>query len=58
MRRQALDRERAGDTDAGVVDVGLVVEIFDIGARGDRGVDLFLAGDARFPPFGVRPPSA
>ena len=54
MRRQALDRERPGDADAGVVGVGLVVEIFDIGARGDRGVDLALAGDARLPPFGVR----
>ena len=54
MRRQALDRERPGDADAGIVDVGLVVEIFDIGARGDAGVDLLLAGDARFPPFGVR----
>ena len=35
MGRQALDRERAGDADAGIVDVGLVVEIFDVGAGGD-----------------------
>ena len=53
VRRQALDGERAGDADAGIVVIGLVVEIFDVGARGDGGVDLLLPGDARLPPFGV-----
>ena len=55
MRRQAFDRERPGDTHASVIDVGLVVEIFDIGTGGDRGVDLLLAGDASFPPLTVNP---
>ena len=54
MRRQALDRKRPGDADAGIVGVRLVVEIFDIGTRGDAGVDLALTGDPRLPPFGVR----
>ena len=54
VRRQTLDRERPGDTDTGVVEIGLVVEIFDIGPRGDRGIDLPLASDTRLPPFGVR----
>ena len=54
MGRQALDRERAGDADRGHCRLGLVVEIFDFGAGGDRGVDLLLAGDAGLPPFGVK----
>ena len=54
MRRQALDREGTGDADAGIVGVRLVVEIFDIGTRGDAGVDLALPGDPRLPPLGVR----
>ena len=53
MGRQALDGERSGDADASVVDVRLVVEIFDIRARGDAGVDFLLPGDARFPPSGM-----
>ena len=36
-----------------VVDIGLIVEIFDIRARGDAGVDFLLPGDARFPPSGM-----
>ncbi len=35
MRRQALDRERPGDADAGFVVIGPVVEQFDIGGLGD-----------------------
>ena len=54
VRRQALDREGAGDADARVVDIGLVVEIFVVRLGGDGGVDGLLAGDARLPPFGVR----
>ena len=38
MGAQALDREGTCNTDAGVGGVRLVVEIFDIGARGDAGV--------------------
>ena len=49
VRRQALDRERAGDADARIVHVGRVVEIFDVGARGDRGVDLASAGRCALP---------
>ena len=50
MRREAFDRERPGDADAVIVEIGLVVEIFEFGLGGDRGVDLLLAGDARLPP--------
>ena len=53
VRRQAFDRERPGDADAAVVLVGPVVEVFDVGGLGDRGVDLLLPRDARFPPCGV-----
>jgi len=52
MRRKALDRERSGDAGASIVDVGLVVEIFNLGA----GVDFLLPGDAHFPRFHVRSP--
>ena len=52
MRRQALDGEGAGDADAFAVLVGLVVEVFELGAGGDRGVDLLLAGDAGLPEGG------
>ena len=40
MRREALDRERAGDADALVVLVGLVEEHLGVGVAGDGGVDL------------------
>lgn len=53
MRRQALNCKRASDADAGVVRVGAVVEVFDVGGLGDRGVDLLLAGGARIPPSRV-----
>ena len=53
VRRQALDRERAGDADARIVGVGLVVEIFELGLGRDRGVDLLLPRDPRLPPLGV-----
>ena len=49
VRRQALDRERAGDAHARLVLVGAVVEKLDIGVLGDRLVDLLLAGDAAAP---------
>jgi hypothetical protein len=55
MRRQALDRERAGDTDARIVGIRLVVEILELGLGVDRGVDLLLARDPRGPPFGMKP---
>ena len=54
VRRQALDREGAGDADARVVDIGLVVEIFVVRLGGDGGVDCRLPGDAGLPPFGMR----
>src|SRR3569623_2336705 len=54
MRRQALHSEGTSDADTGIVSVWLVVEIFDIGARSDGVVDLFLAREARAPPFFVR----
>ena len=53
MRRQALDGERPGDTDAGTVFVGAVVEVFDVGLAGDGGVDAPLPLDAGLPPGGV-----
>ena len=49
VRRQGLDGEGAGDADAFFVLVGLVVEGLELGAGGDRGVDLALAGDAGLP---------
>ena len=54
VRRQALHREGAGDADARVVGIGLVVEIFVVRLGGDGGVDLLLPGDARLPPLGMR----
>jgi len=54
MRRQALDRERAGDADAGVVGIGLVVEILELGLGADRRVDLLPPRDPRRPPLGVQ----
>jgi PEP-CTERM motif len=53
MGAQALDGERAGDADAIGVDIGLVVEIFDLGLGRDRGVDLLLSRNACVPPFQV-----
>ena len=47
MRGQALHREGAGDADARVVGIGLVVEIFVVRLAGDGGVDLPLPGDVR-----------
>ena len=55
MRRQAFDREGAGHTHLALVLIGAVVEQFDIGGAGDRGVDLFLPGNAAFPPVGMQP---
>jgi hypothetical protein len=54
MRRQALDRERAGDADARIIAVGLVVEIFELGLGRDRGVDLLLPCNACRPPVAVK----
>ena len=51
--RQALDGEGPGDADLGIVGIGLVVEIFELGLGGDGGIDLLLAGDAAFPPVAV-----
>lgn len=53
MRGEAFDGEGAGDAHLAVVDIGLVVEEFEIGLGGDGGVDLLLAGDAGFPPLGM-----
>jgi hypothetical protein len=53
VRREALDRERTGDADRGLVFVGLVVEELVVGLRRDRGVDLLLACDPLLPPLGV-----
>jgi hypothetical protein len=49
VRRQALDRERPGDTDLAPVLVRLVIEQFDIGGPCDRLVDLLLPGDVAAP---------
>ena len=54
VRRQALDRVRPGDANAGIIGVGLVVEIFRRSAGRDTDIDLALTGDAGFPPFYVR----
>ena len=54
VRRDALHREGAGDANLPPVLVGLVVEVLEIRLRGDGGVDLLLAGDAGFPPLGVK----
>ena len=54
VRAEALDGERTGDADLLLVLVGLVVEVFELGLGGDRGVDLLLPGDARLPPVGVQ----
>jgi hypothetical protein len=54
MRRETLDRERACDPDAGIVGVGLVVQVFELGLGSDRGVDLLLTIYPRFPPLGVQ----
>ena len=54
VRRQAFDREGAGDADARGVGIGLVVEILVVCLGGDGGVDGLLTGDARLPPLGVR----
>ena len=50
MRRQALDGERPGDADAGLVLIGLVEEIFVIRLGRDGSVHLLLPGDACLPP--------
>jgi hypothetical protein len=47
---QALDSERAGDSDPLVFLVGLVVQHFRVGAAGDRGVDFPLPLLASVPP--------
>ena len=52
--RAALHRERAGDPDGFPVFVGPVVEVLEVGLRGDRRVDLLLARDPRVPPLGVQ----
>ena len=44
MGRQRLDRERTGDPDLRPVLVGLVVQVLEIGLRGDRLVNLPSAG--------------
>ena len=54
VRREALHRERPGDAHPGIVHVGPVVEVLDIGRLGDRGVDPPLPLDARLPPGGVQ----
>ena len=54
MRAEALDGERAGDAHLPLVLVRLVVEVLELGLRGDRRVDLLLARDARLPPLGVQ----
>jgi hypothetical protein len=54
VRRQAFDRERAGDPDAAGVVEAAVVEQFDIGGLRDRVVDLALSRDARPPASGMR----
>jgi hypothetical protein len=56
VRRQALDRERAGHSDLPWVGIRLVVEVFLVGIAGDRGVDLALARDAGLPPTCVEAP--
>ena len=50
VRRQALNRKRAGDTGLPVVFVGLVIEVLVVGVGRDGSVDLLLPGDALFPP--------
>ena len=54
MGEEAFDGERAGHADDFVVLVGFVVEVLEFGLGGDRRVNFFLPGDARFPPFGVQ----
>jgi hypothetical protein len=49
VRREALHRERAGDADALVVFVGLIVEQFGVGAANDGLVNFLLAFAAQSP---------
>jgi len=53
VRREAFDGEGTRHADAGVVGVGFVVEIFEVGLGRDGDVDFFLPGDSRLPPVGV-----
>ena len=55
VRRQAFHREGTGDAHLGIINIGPVVEEFDIGRARDRGVDLLLPRDARLPPSGMQP---
>ena len=48
--RNALDGEWACHADLSVVDIRLVVQVLELGFRGNRGVDLFLSGDSGLPP--------
>jgi hypothetical protein len=57
VRREALDGERASDSDLLVVLVRLVIEELEFGLGGDRRIDLCLAADTGFPPVGVNLPS-
>ena len=54
MRTQTFDRERTSYPHLLVIGVRFVVEIFELGFGGDGGIDLLLASNARFPPFGMK----
>ncbi len=50
VRREAFDREWPCHAHSVRVDVGLIVEILNIGSAGNGSVNLPLTGDARLPP--------
>src|SRR5438128_10004045 len=54
MRREAFDGEWPSYSDFLIVDVGLVVEVFDLSLGSDGIVNLFLSSDALRPPFRVQ----
>ena len=53
MRRQALDRERAGDADARISVQGLSYRYSNSDFGRNRSVDFLLPRDARCPPLGM-----
>jgi hypothetical protein len=54
VRTEALHGEGTGHADFLVVQVGLVVEVFELGLCRNGGVNLLLPGDSGRPPFGMQ----
>jgi hypothetical protein len=54
VRAEAFNRERAGHADLSPVLVGPIVEVLELGLRGDGGVDLLLPSNSPAPPFRVQ----